>query len=120
MLTHKQVGLKINGKQSLKLRNGSIKSNDCFKQLVMPFKIYADFESVLRGLQTDDKGSNASYTKKYQEHIPYSFVYKVVCIDDRFSKLVVLYRGENTVNDFVKATLKQYRYCRLVMKKHFN
>ena len=25
-------------------------------------------------------------TKKYQDHIPCSFAYKVVCVDDRFTK----------------------------------
>ena len=48
---HKEVCLKINGKQRVKLRNESIKSNNYFKQLVEPFKIYANFKSVLRGVQ---------------------------------------------------------------------
>ena len=33
-----------------------------------------------------------SYTKKYQDDIPCSFAYKVVCVDNKFSKDVVLYR----------------------------
>ena len=33
--------------------------------------------------------------KKYQAHIPCIFAYKVVFIDDRFSKQVVLYGGKN-------------------------
>ena len=90
MIEYKIVCLKINGKKSEKLRSGSIKFKSDFKQLAVPFKIYADFESVLKGVQSDDKGSNASYTKKHQEHIPCSFDYKVVCIDNKFSKVVVL------------------------------
>ena len=35
----------------------------------MPFKIYADFESILRGVQRVGRDNNTSYTKKYQEHI---------------------------------------------------
>ena len=35
-----------------------------------------------------------SYTEKYQDHIPCRFAYKVACIDDKFSKPVVLYRGK--------------------------
>ena len=57
------------------------------------------------------------YNKKYQKHIPCNFAQKVVCIDDRFSKLVVLYRGENAVNKFIKAILKEYNYCKKVIKK---
>ena len=39
----------------------------------MPCKIYADFESVLKGIWKDDRDNNASCTKKYQGHIPCSF-----------------------------------------------
>ena len=64
LLTHKEVCLKKNDKQSIKLSNGPIKANNFSKQLAIPFKIYANFQSVLRGVQRDDKGSNAFYTKK--------------------------------------------------------
>ena len=63
---------------------------------------------------------NSSYTGKYEAHIPCSFAYNVVCIDDGFSKLVVLYRGKNAVNKFVEAILKEYDYYRKVIKKHLN
>ena len=58
--------------------------------------------------------------KKYQDHIPCSFAYKVVCVDDRFTKPIVVYRGENAAYEFIKAILKEYKYCRKVMNKHFN
>ena len=61
-----------------------------------------------------------SFTKKYQDHIPCSFAYKVVCIDNKFSKDVVLYREKNAVNKFIKYIFKEYGYCRYVVKKHFN
>ena len=44
-------------------------------------------------VKSSDK-NNGSYTKQYQDHIPCSFAYKVVCIDNKFSKRVVLYRGK--------------------------
>ena len=44
--------------------------------------------------------------KKYQAHIPCSFAYKVVCIDDKFSKPVVIYNGKmpfiDSLNQFLK------------------
>ena len=43
--------------------------------------------------------------KKYQDHIPCSFAYKVVCIGDRFTKPTVVYRGENAAYEFIKAIL---------------
>ena len=30
-------------------------------------------------------GKTISYTEKYQDNIPYSFSYKLVCIDNKFS-----------------------------------
>ena len=58
--------------------------------------------------------------KKYHDHIPCSFAYKVVCIDDKFAKQIVVYRGENAAYEFIEAILKEYKYCRKVMNKHFN
>ena len=31
-----------------------------------------------------------SLTKKYQDHVPCSFAYKVVCIDDRLTEPIVV------------------------------
>ena len=73
-------------KQSIKLKSGSIRFKHYFKQLAVPFKIYADFKSVLKGVQSNDK-NNSSFTKKYQGHIPFSIADKVVCIDNKFSKI---------------------------------
>ena len=58
--------------------------------------------------------------KKYQDHILCSFAYKVVCVNDKFTKRIVVYRGENAAYEFIKAILKEYKYCRKVMNKHFN
>ena len=58
--------------------------------------------------------------KKYQDHIPCNFVYKVACIDDRFTKPVVVCTGENGAYKFIKAILKEYNYCKKLMSKHSN
>ena len=58
--------------------------------------------------------------KKFHEHVPCSYVYKVVCIDDRFSESIVVYRGENAAYKFMKAILEEHIYCKKIMKKHFN
>ena len=115
---NKKVCLKINRKQSMKLRGSPIKFKNYFKQLAVPFKIHADFESVLERVQNNNNDNNASYTKKYQKHFSCSFAYKFVYIDDRFSEPVVLHRGKNAVNKFIKAILKEYDYCKEMIKKH--
>ena len=75
-------------------------------------------------------------------HIACGFGYKVVCIDDRFTKDVVIYRvsktsrvsrqasetsrsnarerGNDYVNKFISAILDDNEYCKKIMKDHFN
>ena len=77
LIEHKENCLIINGKQSVKLKIGSISFKNYFKQLSVPFKIYADFECILKSVRGSHK-SNGSYTEKYQDYIPCSFAYKVV------------------------------------------
>ena len=50
--------MKINGKQIVKLRSGSSKLKNYFKQLAVSFKIYADFESLLNGVRGSDRNNN--------------------------------------------------------------
>ena len=58
--------------------------------------------------------------KIYQNHIPCSFAYKVVYIDHRFTKPIVVFRGKNDAYEFIKTNLTEDKYCKKVMKKHFN
>ena len=58
--------------------------------------------------------------KKYQDHFPCSFAYKVIFIGDRITKPIVVCRGENGAYEFIEALFKEYEYCKKVMKKHFN
>ena len=50
LVEHEETCQKINGKQTVKLKS-SIKFKNHFKQLTVPFKIYADFESILKGVR---------------------------------------------------------------------
>ena len=111
LMEHKGNCLIINGKQSIKLRNTSISCKNLFKQLPVPFKIYADFECILKKVKSSHK-NNDSHTERYQDHIPCSFAYKVVCINNKFTKRVVFYRGKSTVYRFIEAILNQYDYCK--------
>ena len=47
-------------------------------------------------------------------------LYKVACVDDKFSKPVVLYIGRNAVNKFADNIFKEYDYCKKMIKNHFN
>ena len=100
---HKEVCLRINGAQSVKLEKGKIGFKNLFKQIQVPFKIYSDFECILKSVES----YKGSFSKKYQDHVPCSFTYKLVCIDDRFSKPIVYYTGENAALKFVEAVLEE-------------
>ena len=108
LIKHKKDCLSINGVQSVKVKEGIIKVENYFKQLPVPFKIYADFECNLKNVEIYE----GSYTKKYHNHIRCSYAYKIVCIDDRFSKSIVVYRGKNAAYELIKAILKEYKYCK--------
>ena len=66
LIKHKEDCLRINGKQSVDVEKGLIKFENYFKELPVPFKIYAEFKCNLR----DAEIYKGSYTKKYHEHVP--------------------------------------------------
>ena len=51
-----------------------------------PFVIYADFESLLKPLETCKPDPNKSYTHKYQKHEPLSFSYFIKSFDESVYK----------------------------------
>ena len=61
LIKHKEDCLSINGAQSVDVEKGIIEFKNCFKQILVPFKIYADFECNLR----DNEIYEGSYTKTY-------------------------------------------------------
>ena len=109
-----------NKKWFVKLEKGFIEFKNFNRQIPVPFRIYADFECLLKEVDSGVHKDCFSYTGKYQDHIPCSFAYKVVCIDDKYTKNLVCYRGKNAVYKFIQCIFKEYDYCRPVMKKHFN
>ena len=51
-----------------------------------PFAIYADFESIVKPLETCKPDPNKSYTLKYQKHEPVSFVYYIKSFNESVYK----------------------------------
>ena len=102
----------ISGQQSINLEKGTIEFKNYCKQLPIPFKINADFQCNLKKVECYE----GTYTNKYHEHVPCSYAYKFVCIDDRFSKPIAAYRGENAAYKFIKAILEERKYCKKIIK----
>ena len=58
---HKEVCLSINGAQSVRLEEGVIAFKNYFKQIPVPFKIYADFEDNSKSAESYE----GSHSKKF-------------------------------------------------------
>ena len=110
LIEHKENCLVINGKQSIKLKKGSISFKNYFllKFMLILNVFWKESKAVITGL----------YTEKYQAHIPCSFAYKFVCVDYKFSKKTVFYRGKNAIYRFIEAILNEYDYCKKMIKRH--
>ena len=57
--------------------------------------IYSDFESILVPGDNKNQNPDESYTNKYQKCYS-SYGYKLVCVDDKFSKSFQFYLSEDT------------------------
>ena len=119
LIEHNKDCLVINGKQNVKLESEFISFKNYSRQIPVRFKIYADFECIFKKVDVGISNNDVSYTKKYEDHVPCSFTYKVVCVDNRYSKRIVLYRGRNAVFKFFKSIFGEYNYCKKIMRKYF-
>ena len=72
--------MSINGKQSEKLEKGIIEFENYFKQIPVPFKIYASFDCNLRGIE--------SYEGSYKKNIKITFL--VVLLLKLFLSMIYL------------------------------
>ena len=121
---HKYNCIEINGTQAVKMpdKGKNILQFDNFhKQQQVPFVIYADFDAITEKIFNCQPDDNQSYTNAYQKHIDCGYGYKVVCCyDDKYSKPLIIYRGEKAVYGFLEDMLKEVKYCKKVMKKEFN
>ncbi|MGH9021455.1 MAG: hypothetical protein ACRDV0_10690 [Acidimicrobiales bacterium] len=94
-------GLKVD-KFGKSVPENILKFDSIEKQMRVPFVVYADFESVLKPVETVEPNPQNSYTLKSLKHEPYSFAYFIKCsFDDSISKFE-LYRGNDAAKVFVE------------------
>ena len=96
-----------------------IKLKNFERKMKSPFMIYADFESILVPKDNGKQNPNEFYTKKYQKHVTCSFGYKLVRVDDKFSKHFKSYLDKDALYNFISSMIKETKYSSDVMKKHF-
>ena len=101
------------------------------KQLLAPFVVYADFESVLKPFSDIDTTQGVtlgeeSSTTAFQEHVLCSFAYTIASsVDPDFSRPLVMYRGEDAAEKFVRdlkreATQLNTEYFKAVLQIHWH
>ena len=113
---------KINGKQRIKMPKkgeyGKFKNYE--RKIKSPFMIYLHFESILVSEDNEKQNPNESYTNKYQKHVACSYGYKLLCVDDKFSKPFKSYLGENPVYNFINNMVEESKYFSHMINKYFN
>ena len=92
----------MNCEQAVKLGKGTIQFKNYFKQIAAPCKIHADFQCILNSAESNE----GFFTKKYQDHIPCSFAFKAICVDDKFSKPMLVIGVKMLLINLLKQLLK--------------
>ena len=102
-----------NGKQTIKMpkKGEYVKFKNVEKKIKSPFMIYGDFKSILGPEDNGKQNPNESYTNKQQNHVAVSYGYKLVCVDDKFSKPLKSYIGEDAVYNFIDSMIEEIKYC---------
>ena len=72
-----------------------VKFKNYERKIKSPFMIYADFESILVPEDYGKQNADEYYTNKYQKHVACSYGYKLVRVDDKFSKPFKSYVGKD-------------------------
>ena len=121
---HKANCITVNGTQAVIMpneNNNRLNFHHFHKQQAIPFVIYADFEAITEKIQGCQPNDEKSFTKAYQKHTDCGYGYKLVCCyDDKYTKPLQLYRGQNAVYGFMEAMLQEVDYCKKVMRDSFN
>ena len=88
-----------------------VKFKNYERKIKSPFITYADFESISVPENNGKQNPEESYTSKYQKHIACSYGYKLVCVDDKFSKSFKTYLGKDVVYNFISSMIEESKYC---------
>ena len=112
----------IHGEQKLILpekgQNDILKFSDFRKQMMCPFIIYCDFETLNRDIASchpDPAKSSTTATKLLDVC---SYGYKRICtVDDRYTKSTVIFRGPNAAQHFVESLLREEEEIKEILSR---
>ena len=92
---HEQECFAHNGQKLVFPDDDSVGFDNVFKQVEAPFRVYADFESILLPINDEIPEDERKKTTKYQEHIPCAFAYHIVSSIPGLEFKPRLYFGED-------------------------
>ena len=119
LLKHKENCMVVNEKQAIRMpKKGEnlVRFKNHQRQMPASFVMYADFEAITEKIH----GCEPNKNKSYQKHTSCSYGYKVVCrYNDKYTKPVKIYRGEEQVKMFMGEILKEVQYCEKIIKTKF-
>ncbi len=122
LTTHQEVCLKRKPQTEVFPNPGDTTKFKNYERLHdVPFAVYADFESFVKPLETEDKDPSKSYTIQYQSHVPSGFCYSIKCMDESVypTKTVLKtasYEGEDMGKSFVETLTEDLRPIYEILK----
>ena len=121
--------MEMNGIQAAKYpeEGSKLKFESLRKTIPIPFVIYADLEAILPPVPEvarevkENEDIKVINTVKTQEHTACSHGYKVVCLEnDKYSKPLKIFRGENAVYKFFEALFQEELEINENMKEFYD
>ena len=97
----------------------TVKLKNYKRKIKSSLMIYGDFESILIPKNNGRWNSDEPYANKCQNNVGCGYCYKLVCVDDQFSKPFKLYLVQDAVHKFITNIFKESKYCSHVMKNYF-
>ena len=89
--------------------------------LQAPFYAPSDSEALLVPVSSCRPDDEKSYTLQYQNHTPCSIGYKLVSTyDDKYSKPVQIFRGEDCISKYLDSLYEQVDECKSIIREQYN
>ena len=87
-------------------KNESVRFKNYKRKIKSSFMIYTDCVNILVPKNNGKQNPDESYTNKYQKHVACSYGYKLVSVDDKFSKSL-----KSSLSVKMKSMIKKSKYC---------
>ena len=97
--------------------NDLLRFSDFRKQLKAPFVLICDFEAYVQPMDSCENDPNSSSTTQTAYFKPCGFGYQVVCIDDKYTKPPVIYRGDGVTKTFLEYLLQETEEIKEILSR---